>query len=110
MLRLGCIERKEKGGKLRCRRTREGYYPFWVLCRDRVSLALCHDRVFRVATGFLGQVHDPAWARAIGMRGLATGMRECKTEDRDVHVATGFPGILDGLGHDRGFLYRDKDF
>ena len=36
-------------------------------CRDRVSLALCRDRVFRVPTGFLGQAHDPTWACVTGM-------------------------------------------
>ena len=29
---------------------------------DKVSLALCHDRVFRVATGPLDQAHNPDWA------------------------------------------------
>ena len=29
---------------------------------------------------------------------------------RDLRVATLFPGILGGLGRDRGLLYHDKDF
>ena len=30
--------------------------------------------------------------------------------DRDLRVATGFPGILGGLGSDKVILLRDKDF
>ena len=36
-------------------------------CRDRVSLALCLDMVFRVKTGFSRQAYDPALASVIGM-------------------------------------------
>ena len=30
--------------------------------------------------------------------------------DKDLRVATQFPGQMGGLGRDRGFLYSDKDF
>ena len=35
---------------------------------DKASIAMCHDKVFRVATGFSGQAHYPTWARATDMR------------------------------------------
>ena len=54
MLRLGCIERKEKG-KLEVEEDQRGLLPILGplsrqrnFCYDRVSLALCSDRVLRL--------------------------------------------------------------
>ena len=46
-----------------------------ILYCDRVFLDLCHDRVFRVATGFLGQVHDPVWVCATNVLTRVTAQR-----------------------------------
>ena len=132
MLRLGCIERKEKGNTGGIGGP-EGYCPFWILCRDRerklcrerVSLALCYDKVFCVATRFSSQAYDPSWACTTNMRVrlghacdrhahmVGTRVRQSFLAlclDKDIHVAIGFQGMLGGLGRDRGFLYRDIDF
>ena len=47
-------------------------------------------------------------SRAAGMLARQSLLALCR--DMDLHVATLFPGQLGGLGHDRGFLYRDRDF
>ena len=73
MLRLGCIERKEKG-KTEVQEDQRGLLPILSslsrqrkFYHDKVFLALFHDRVFHVATGFSRQAHNLAWAGATGM-------------------------------------------
>ena len=78
------------------------------LCCNRVSLALCRDRVFHVAIRFSGQAHDPAWARAAKTRVLQSFLALC--HNRDFHVATGFLDMLGDMGLDRGLLCRERDF
>ena len=60
MLRLGVLKGNKKG-KLEVQEDKRGILPIlgplsWQrnFCRNRVSLALCHGKVFRVTTGFLG--------------------------------------------------------
>ena len=65
MLRLGCIERKEKGRTKGAERPKRAMPILGPLSQQRNffcykdSLALCRDRVFRVMTGFLDHVHNP---------------------------------------------------
>ena len=92
-------------------------------CRDMVSLALGHDKVFRVAIGFYGQAHDPAWALVTGMHarhGRACDSVACARDrvsltlcrDRDLRIATWSPGRLGGLGRVKteGFSVATKLF
>ena len=57
-----------------------GYCPFLVLCHDRDPLALCLDRVIRVATGLLGEAHDSACVHTTDMH-----TRLGRAHDKVVH-------------------------
>ena len=63
------------------------------VCRDRVPLTLCHDRVICVTTGHISQAHDwvYAWATRLSTQlGHARDNIGC-TSDRNPrpHVETG---------------------
>ena len=56
-----------EGKKLEVQGGQSGLLPIFdplsqqrILCHDKVFIALCRDKVFCVATGFSGQVHDLA--------------------------------------------------
>ena len=105
-----------------------GYCPFLGLYRDReFSVATKNAgpllRLWSlVVTRSSGQALYPALTRTTSMR---TSPRcACDSDatvrsrqsfwalcrDRVLRVATWFPGQQRGLGRDRGFLYRDRDF
>ena len=81
------------------------------VCRDRASWMLCRDRLFLAATGCVGQVHDQACVRTIGLHGRrdarATAQRARTTEilnsvsRQKLCVATGLGLGLDDQGRDR---------
>ena len=85
------LERKEKGktggagGPERATAHFGSFVAIEKLCPNKVSLALCRNRVFRVATP--GHVHDTIWARAMDMcarpneRAIATRAQSTELPD-----------------------------
>ena len=113
MLRLGCIERKGKGkigGAGGPERTTAHFGSSLAtkkfLYRQGFSSPVsrqvlpCRDKV-------LGPGARPGHG-ACDKHAHASFLALCR--NTELRIATGFPGILGSLGHDRGFLYRDKDF
>ena len=100
-----------------------GYCPFSSLCCDReISVAIesanpmsRHGSQTKPMTQpgsarpSLG-LHDPVWARVTEQSAGATELFLALCRDKDLHVATLFPGIQSGLGHNKGLLYHNRDF
>ena len=114
---------KEKKEELEVQKTKMGCCPFSSLCHDReISVAIesvdpvpqhgsqtkptTQPRSARPSLG----VHDPAWERSRAQRAGATELFLSQCLDRDLYVATLFPGILSGLGRNRGLLCHNRDF
>ena len=95
-------------------KTRMGYCPCSGIYRHReISVVTenadpvsrrgfpCHDMVLKLGA-------RPRNARETGMRSRQSFPTLC--HDKDLRVATSFSGIPKGVGHERGFLCRDKEF
>ena len=68
---------------------------------------LCHNLILRPSARPGLGAHDRHVCVA-RMRAQQSFQALCL--DKDLCVATMFPSELGGLGHNRGLLYRDKDF